>query len=109
MGPDLSHIGKIRGPRDLLESILLPNATIARDFETHVIETGDGQSHLGAIKNDGVESLVLIDLAGGEKPIPHAQIVGRTTLATSLMPAGLEQSFTEQQLLDLVAWLASLK
>ncbi|MBL9210672.1 MAG: c-type cytochrome [Opitutaceae bacterium] len=109
MGPDLSHIGKIRGPRDLLESILLPNATIARDFETHVIETGDGQSHMGAIKNDGAESLVLIDLAGVEKPIPHAQIIGRTTLATSLMPAGLEQTFTEQQLLDLVAWLASLK
>ena len=74
-----------------------------------MIETGDGQSHLGAIKNDGTESLVLIDLAGVEQAIPHAQIVGRTTLATSLMPAGLEQSFTEQQLLDLVAWLASLK
>jgi len=25
------------------------------------------------------------------------------------MPAGLEQTFTEQQLLDLVAWLTSLK
>ncbi len=109
MGPDLSRIGSIRGPRDLLESILLPNATIARDFETHVIETGDGQSHLGAIKSDGAEALVLIDLAGTEKPIPHAQIVGQTTLTTSLMPAGLEQAFTEQQLLDLVAWLASLK
>jgi putative heme-binding domain-containing protein len=109
MGPDLSHIGNIRGPRDLLESILFPNATLARDFETHVIETGDGQSHTGALKREGADALVLIDLTGAEKAIPHAQIVGRTTLATSLMPAGLEQSFTEQQLLDLVAWLASLK
>ncbi len=109
MGPDLSHIGRIRGPRDILESILFPSATIARDFETHVVETGDGQTHTGAIRSDGADALVLVDLAGAEKSVPHAQIVGRTTLATSLMPAGLEQAYTEQQLLDLVAWLASLK
>jgi putative membrane-bound dehydrogenase-like protein len=109
MGPDLSRIGNIRGPRDLLESILFPNATLARDYETHVIETGDGQSHMGALKSEGADALVLIDLTGAEKAIPQAQIVGRTTLTTSLMPAGLEQAFTEQQLLDLVAWLASLK
>lgn len=109
MGPDLSQIGTIRQPRDLLESILFPHATIARDFETHVIETSDGQSHTGTIKSDGADVLTLLDLTGAEKPIPQAQIVGRTTLAGSLMPAGLEQAFTEQQLLDLVAWLASLK
>ena len=28
MGPDLSRIGQIRQPRDVLESILFPNATI---------------------------------------------------------------------------------
>jgi putative membrane-bound dehydrogenase-like protein len=109
MGPDLSHIGKIRQPRDVLESILFPSATIARDYETQVIETSDGQSHTGAIRSDAVEGVVLIDLAGEEKKIPHARIVGRTTLTTSLMPAGLEQTFTDQQLLDLVAWLTSLK
>jgi putative heme-binding domain-containing protein len=109
MGPDLSHIGKIRQPRDVLESILFPSATIARDFETQIVETNDGQSHFGTIKSDGVDTLVLLDVAGQEKTIPQAQIVGRTTQSTSLMPAGLEQAFTEQQLLDMVAWLTSLK
>jgi putative heme-binding domain-containing protein len=109
MGPDLSHIGKIRQPRDLLESILFPSATIARDYETQVVETSDGQSLTGAIKNDAAEGLVLMDLAGEEKTIPHAKIVGRTTLTTSLMPAGLEQTFSDQQLLDLIAWMESLK
>jgi len=109
LGPDLSQIGRIRGPRDLLESILLPSATIARDFETHVVETRDGQSYLGAVRRDAVDGLVLVDAAGEEKKIPHAEIVGHTTLPTSLMPSGLEQAFTEQQLLDLTAWLVSLK
>ena len=87
----------------------MPSATIARDFETHVVETRDGQSYLGAVRRDAVDGLVLVDAAGEEKKIPHAEIVGHTTLPTSLMPGGLEQAFTEQQLLDLTAWLVSLK
>ncbi len=109
LGPDLSRIGRIRQPRDLLESILLPNATIARDYETRVIETIDGQSHTGMIRRNAPDGLVLVDLAGQEQIIPHEQIAGNTELATSLMPPGLEQAFTEQELLDLVAWLGSLK
>lgn len=109
VGPDLSRIGQIRKSRDLLESILFPNATIARDFETHVIETGDGETFTGAVRRDSPDGLVLVDLSGEEKKIPHARIVGHTTLATSLMPDGLEQAFSDQQLLDLTAWLVSLR
>jgi len=109
LGPDLSHIGQIRQPRDLLESILFPNATIARDYETHVIETADRQTYTGMLKGDSPEGLLLVDLTGEEKRIPHRQVVAQSTLASSLMPAGLEQTFTEQQLLDLVAWFGALK
>ncbi|MEY4941772.1 MAG: hypothetical protein RIQ93_3507, partial [Verrucomicrobiota bacterium] len=109
MGPDLSRIGQIRSERDLLESILFPDATIARDYETHLVETADGQTYTGMVKNNSAEGLVLMDLAGQEKTLPQAQIVGNNVMNTSLMPMGLEQSLTEQQLLDMVAWLASLK
>jgi putative heme-binding domain-containing protein len=109
MGPDLSRIGQIRQPRDILESILFPSATIARDFEAHVVELADGQTQTGMIKNDGADGLVLMDLAGQEKLIPRAQIVGTTALAESVMPAGLEKTLTEQQLMDVVAWLVSLR
>jgi putative heme-binding domain-containing protein len=108
VGPDLSLIGRIRSERDLLESILFPDATLARDFETHVIETAAGESLVGMIKSDGPESLVLLDLAGHETTIPHVQIIGRSTTSASLMPPGLEQAFTGQELLDLIAYLASL-
>lgn len=109
LGPDLSRIGNIRQPRDLLESILFPSATIARDYEMHVVETSDGQTHTGMIKSDNADALVLLDLAGQEKNLPHAQVVASSVMTTSLMPLGLEQTLTEQQLLDLVAWLGSLK
>ncbi len=109
IGPDLSHIGAIRTERDLLESILFPSNTLARDYEAHIIETSDGQQTLGVIKSHTAEGLLLIDIAGQEKNIPHQTIAGDTTLTTSLMPQGLDQTMPESELLDLVAWLRTLK
>jgi putative membrane-bound dehydrogenase-like protein len=109
IGPDLSKIGAIRTERDLLESILFPSNTLARDYEAHIIETRDGQQTLGLIKSHTAEGLLVIDIAGQEKNIPHPQIIGDTALPTSLMPMGLDQTLPEPELLDLVAWLRSLK
>jgi putative heme-binding domain-containing protein len=109
IGPDLSKIGEIRTERDLIESILFPSNTLARDYEAHVIETGDGQSTMGVIKSHTAEGLLVADIAGQEKNIPHGQIVSDTTLTFSLMPMGLDQTMPEQDLLDLVAYLRSLR
>ena len=109
IGPDLSHIGAIRTERDLLESILFPSNTLARDYEAHIIEASDGQQTLGVIKSHTAEGLLVLDIAGQEKNIPHQTITGDTTLITSLMPMGLDQTLPENELLDLVAWLRSLK
>ena len=109
IGPDLSKIGAIRTERDLLESILFPSNTLARDYEAHIIETADGQSTMGVIKSHTAEGLLVIDIAGQEKTVPHTAITANTTLTTSLMPMGLDQTLPEQELLDLVAWLRSLK
>ena len=109
IGPNLSKIGAIRTERDLLESIIFPNNTLARDYEAHIIETSDGQSTLGVIKSHTAEGLLIVDVAGQEKNIPHNQIVSDTQLTTSLMPTGLDQTLQEQELCDLVAYLRSLK
>jgi putative heme-binding domain-containing protein len=109
IGPDLSHIGAIRTERDLLESILFPSNTLARDYEAHIIETSDGLQTLGVIKSHTAEGLLVLDIAGQEKNIAHQTITGDTTLTTSLMPMGLDQTMPEAELLDLVAWLKSLK
>jgi putative heme-binding domain-containing protein len=109
LGPDLSTIGGIRTERDLLESILFPNNTLARDYETHVLEMADGQSVMGVIRSHTAEGLLLLDLAGQEISLPHDRIISNTVLTTSLMPMGLDATMTEQELLDLVAYLRSLK
>ena len=109
VGPDLSKLGGIRVERDILESILFPNNSLARDYEAHAIETADGQSFIGVIRASLPDVLVFADAGAQEHRIPHSQITANTTLTTSLMPQGLDKALTEQQLMDLVAFLRSRK
>ena len=107
--PNLSTIGAIRTERDLVESILFPSNTLARDYEAHVIETSSGETIVGVIKSHTAEGLLVVDVAGQEKNVPQTAITGDTTLTASLMPMGLDQTLNEQELLDLVKYLRSLK
>lgn len=109
IGPNLSTIGAIRTERDLVESILFPSNTLARDYEAHVIETTGGETIVGVIKSHTAEGLLVVDVAGQEKNVPQTAITGDTTLTASLMPMGLDQTLSEQELLDLVKYLRSLK
>jgi putative heme-binding domain-containing protein len=109
LGPNLSRIGAIRTERELIESILFPGNTIARDYELHAIVTSDGRNHVGLIKSRGPDGLVLLDAAGQSLTLPTTTVVSETQLETSLMPGGLDAAFTPTELADLVAWLRSLR
>ena len=109
VGPNLSAIGQIRTERDLLESILFPSATIVREFEPVAIDTAGGESLLGVIRKQTTDTVVLTDAAGLEHTVARNQITAMHTLPGSLMPAGLERTVSQQELLDLVAYLRSRK
>jgi len=109
IGPNLSHIGAIRREIDILESIIFPSATIARDYEAHSIECANGETLIGIIKSHTAEGILLVDIGGQEHNIRHEQITGDTMLPTSLMPVGLDQTLSEPELLNLVAYLRSRK
>jgi putative membrane-bound dehydrogenase-like protein len=109
VGPELTTIGRIRSPRDILESVLFPDASTAQGYEAHTVETAAGQSLLGVIRRNLPDAIVLVDPTGQEQTIPRAQITGMQALHTSLMPPGLDRALSEQELLDLVAYLASCK
>jgi len=58
IGPDLSRIGGIRTERDLLESILFPSNTLARDYEAHVFELKGGETAMGVGRSHAAEGLL---------------------------------------------------
>ncbi len=109
IGPDLTGVGKVRSRRDLLEAVVYPSASFVRSYEPWMITTTDGQIHLGNIKNEGADFIVLNVLGGLEVRIERALIRDATPSPTSLMPAGFDQLLTSQELADLLAFLESRK
>ncbi|MDA0347695.1 MAG: sulfatase-like hydrolase/transferase [Verrucomicrobia bacterium] len=109
VGPNLSQIGQIRTKQDLLESILFPSINLARDFESYVIETTDGQSLLGVVQRETADTIFLLDATAVAKPIPRSSIKTIQPGVVSLMPQGLDQTMTQEELIDLVAYLDSLE
>lgn len=77
VGPDLSHIGKVRQPRDLAESLLFPSATIANGFESYTIVTASGQQHTGLVRRETAEAIQLFTTDRWEIRMPRDQSTGR--------------------------------
>jgi putative heme-binding domain-containing protein len=109
VGPNLSTIGQIRTPRDILESILFPSATIARDYEAYAFELANGESLVGILSRSLAETVGVTDASAAQRTLPRSEIASSQPLPTSLMPNGLERAMTEQELLDMVAYLRSCK
>jgi len=109
IGPNLSRIGSIRVERELVESILFPNYNIARDYDLHSFQLSDGANVLGLIKARAAEGITITEASGHVRLLPQDTIASTTMLTTSLMPSGLDALLSPQELLDLVAYLRSLK
>lgn len=110
IGPDLTTIGRIRTARDLYESVLFPSESIARDFDTYEIGVkSTGQMRVGLIHGQTARGLELVSLSGQNESIPHEDVASLRRIPMSLMPMGLEQTLTPEELRDLVAWLLQQK
>jgi putative membrane-bound dehydrogenase-like protein len=109
VGPDLSKIGSIRVGRDLLEAIVFPSATFARGFEPFLIRTQAGAIHDGLISRETPDAIYLFTAERVEKRIPRASIEIIQQSKVSIMPQGLDQQLTRDEMGDLIAFLVSLK
>ncbi len=109
VGPELTGVAKRLQPRDLLESILLPSKTIADGYATTEIETKSGDSFGGRVEREDDRVVVLRPLSAVDDPvtISKSDIRRRTLSKISNMPAGIVNTLTESQILDLLAYLLS--
>jgi putative membrane-bound dehydrogenase-like protein len=109
VGPDLTSIGTVRTERDLLESIIYPSASFVRSYEPYVVTTRAEETFSGVLKKDAADEVVLATGLGAEVRIARADITEMRPGTLSVMPAGLEQQFSKQELADLLAFLKSTK
>jgi putative heme-binding domain-containing protein len=109
VGPDLTKIGSVRSERDLLESIVFPSASFVRSFESIAIATQDGKLYNGLIRGETADELVLATGVNQEARISRREIEEMRPSTVSVMPAGLDQQLTPQELADLVAFLKACR
>jgi putative membrane-bound dehydrogenase-like protein len=108
-GPDLSKIGAIRAPADLLEAIVFPSASFARGYESYSVATTSGQVLSGIISRETADAIYLFDTARVETRVPRTQIESLEQSRTSIMPEGMDAQLSRQELSDLLAFLQSLR
>jgi putative membrane-bound dehydrogenase-like protein len=105
VGPDLTRIGKIRSERDLLESIVFPSASFVRSYEPVLVTMKNGKTHNGLIRQDGPDEILLATGINQEVRLARKDIEEIQPSNVSIMPAGLDQQLSGQELADLVAFL----
>ncbi|MCE9545101.1 MAG: discoidin domain-containing protein [Planctomycetia bacterium] len=108
-GPHLVDIGKRYKRVELIESVLQPSAKIAQGFDTYVFTTNDGKSATGFVITESADTIRIGQPDGSAVELKTADLESRNRLAISIMPQGIVNNLTPEQLADLLAYLESLK
>ena len=109
VGPDLSVIGSKASRENLLESILYPSRAIADQYIQWIVETKSGQVINGIVIEETPDYLLLRDVNVKDHKVPRADIESKTKSPKSLMPDNLLSYLSEEDLLDVIEYLYSLK
>lgn len=108
VGPALDGLASAQGADYILESILEPSRIIKTGFEAERVETSDGDVLVGVVSRSG-ENLVVVDGTGEPRTLAPERVRNRKRTELSPMPEGLEAAMSEAELVDLVAWLLTLR
>jgi putative membrane-bound dehydrogenase-like protein len=104
IGPDLSTIG-LTTRQHILESILQPSAEVAPHYQSWRIETADGKVRTGLLVDTNLDTYTYVDEQGQRFKVKTGDVVESRALPTSIMPAGLVDRLTDQELRDLLTYL----
>jgi putative membrane-bound dehydrogenase-like protein len=109
VGPDLTRIGSVRNERDLLESIVFPSASFVQSYDPVLVDTTGGDRQSGILRKNDADEVVLVTGPIQQVRIPRAEVKEMRPGTVSVMPTGLEQQLTPQELGDLLAFLEACK
>jgi putative heme-binding domain-containing protein len=108
-GPDLSEIGTKLGKDALFEAILDPSAGISFGYEAFQVELKSGEEPYGLLASETADELALKAVGGIVTRYKKSDITRKEQMKLSIMPAGLQQTMSTQDLVDLVEYLTTLK
>lgn len=107
-GPDLSEISDKLPKEAIYTAILYPDQGISFGYEGWRIKLHDGSSAFGRIISE-TEDKIDVQYMNNQQTVLKENILSRTKLESSLMPSNLQATMTEQELVDLVEYLSTLR
>lgn len=88
---------------------MLPSASFARGYEPFTVAADDGQVISGIIVRETADAIYLVNNTRVEVRVPRTAIESLTQSTVSIMPEGMDQQLSHQELSDLIAFLQSLR
>jgi putative heme-binding domain-containing protein len=110
VGPDLTPAGHRFSTKDLLETIVDPDKEISDQYEATIFQMIDGKLITGRVANlNGDIYQIQEDMIdpGNFTKIKVSDIEDMKPSKVSMMPAGLLDTLTRDEILDLIAYLKS--
>ena len=109
VGPDLTNVSRRFSTSDILRAILEPSLAIDEKYRSTVVTTTDGRQVTGTLVEEDDRQLVLSPnpLSTDLVRIAKATVEDRRLSPVSPMPAGLLRTLSEDEILDLLAFIIS--
>jgi putative heme-binding domain-containing protein len=110
IGPDLTAVAARFKRQDILESITEPSKVVSEQYMNTAIETDAGRVIVGRIVNETADKVVIRPnpLETATITVEKSRIESRKLSKISPMPEGLLNTFSKDEILDLLAFLESL-
>ncbi len=108
IGPNLSGAGAM-GVEAVLRNIIDPNAAIEAAYRIFQVKLKAGEVIEAFYVSEDATAYVLRQPGGADRRVPKAEVASAKYLRRSLMPEGLLDGFTDDQVTDLFAYLKTLK
>ncbi|AQG81079.1 PVC-type heme-binding CxxCH protein [Spirosoma montaniterrae] len=108
-GPKLSEIGSKLPKEGQYLAILHPDAGISFGYEGWEVKFKDGSTMSGIVASKTETDLQMKFPGGVVQNYKMADVVSMKKMDSSMMPSGLQDAMSTQELVDLVEYLASLK
>jgi len=108
-GPKLSEIGSKLPKEGQYLAILYPDAGISFGYEGWEVKFKDGSTVTGIIASKTETDLQMKFPGGVASNYKMGDVVSMKKMDASMMPSGLQEAMSTQELVDLVEYLASLK
>ena len=109
VGPNLSEIGKKLSREAFFESIIFPSAGIAHNYEQYAVVLNDGNVVNGIMTSQTDQAVTIKNAEAISRTIPMSEVDEIVKQKISIMPADLQKLLSEQDLVDVVEYLQTLK